>query len=115
RRRWSGRECVARLRRIAAIECRGRREVGGAGSAGAARRRNRARSLHNRGARAAAESRRDVHRARGVVAESRRPRWGGSGAMKWSTMNQRDRRAVIGGILVLLSFAIFLWVVRPYR
>jgi hypothetical protein len=35
--------------------------------------------------------------------------------MKWSTMNQRDRRAVIGGILVLLPFAIFLWVVRPYR
>jgi hypothetical protein len=35
--------------------------------------------------------------------------------MKWSAMNQRDRRAVVIGALVLLPFAVFLWGVRPFR
>ena len=34
--------------------------------------------------------------------------------MKWSTMNQRDRRAVILGGVVLMPFLIFIWGVRPY-
>lgn len=35
--------------------------------------------------------------------------------MKWSTMKESDRRAVIYGGLVLLPFVLFIWVVRPYR
>jgi hypothetical protein len=34
--------------------------------------------------------------------------------MKWSTMNQRDRRAVILGAIVLLPGFLFIWGVRPY-
>jgi hypothetical protein len=34
--------------------------------------------------------------------------------MKWSAMNQRDRRALLLGALVLLPFVLFIWVVRPY-
>lgn len=35
--------------------------------------------------------------------------------MKWSAMNERDRRAVVIGLLVLLPFAVYLWGVRPFR
>jgi hypothetical protein len=35
--------------------------------------------------------------------------------MKWSSMNQRDRRAIAIGALVLLPFVVFLWGVRPFR
>ncbi|HEY4306930.1 MAG TPA: type II secretion system protein GspM [Gemmatimonadaceae bacterium] len=35
--------------------------------------------------------------------------------MKWATMNQRDRRAVAVGGLVLLPFALFLGAVRPFQ
>ena len=35
--------------------------------------------------------------------------------MKWSTMSQRDRRAVTFGVLALLPWLLFIWVVRPYR
>ena len=35
--------------------------------------------------------------------------------MKWSSMNQRDRRAIVVGGLVLLPFALFLWGVRPFQ
>jgi hypothetical protein len=35
--------------------------------------------------------------------------------MKWSTMSERDRRAVVWGGLALAPFLIFIWGVRPYR
>ncbi len=35
--------------------------------------------------------------------------------MRWRSMNQRDRRAVVVGTLVLLPFLVFLWGVRPFR
>jgi hypothetical protein len=35
--------------------------------------------------------------------------------MRWRSMNERDRRAVAIGVLVLLPFALFLWGVRPFR
>lgn len=35
--------------------------------------------------------------------------------MKWNAMNQRDRRAIVLGVLVLLPFAVFIWGVRPFR
>ena len=35
--------------------------------------------------------------------------------MKWSTMNARDRRAVMLGAVVLLPGLVFIWGVRPYR
>lgn len=34
--------------------------------------------------------------------------------MKWGTMSERDRRAVVYGGLVLLPFLLFIWGVRPY-
>jgi len=34
--------------------------------------------------------------------------------MKWGTMNQRDRRAVVVGGLVLLPFVLYIWAARPY-
>jgi hypothetical protein len=35
--------------------------------------------------------------------------------MRWRSMNQRDRRAVVVGAAVLLPFVLFLWAVRPFR
>ena len=35
--------------------------------------------------------------------------------MKWSSMNPRDRRAMVIGGLVLLPFAVFMWGVRPFE
>jgi hypothetical protein len=35
--------------------------------------------------------------------------------MKWSTMNRRDRRAVIYGAIVLLPGLVWIWGVRPYQ
>jgi hypothetical protein len=35
--------------------------------------------------------------------------------MKWSTMKEGDRRAVLWGGVVLAPFLIFIWGVRPYR
>jgi hypothetical protein len=34
--------------------------------------------------------------------------------MKWSTMNPRDRRAVVLGAVALLPFVLYIWAVRPY-
>lgn len=34
--------------------------------------------------------------------------------MKWSTMNPRDRRAVLLGAVALLPFVLYIWAVRPY-
>jgi type II secretion system (T2SS) protein M len=35
--------------------------------------------------------------------------------MKWSTMNSRDRRAVMWGGGILLPALLFIWAVRPYQ
>lgn len=35
--------------------------------------------------------------------------------MRWSTMNARDRRAILLGALVLLPGLLFIWGVRPYQ
>lgn len=34
--------------------------------------------------------------------------------MKWGAMNERDRRAVMLGAVVLLPFVLYIWAARPY-